>query len=104
MFLIFIHFFFSLELAAPPPTISTTKQRPDVISSTNFLYTKVPLSTTYTKDQLSTNDDLTEERGQKKQKTKSDEEGITSQSFRTIIIFVVFLGSLYIDTIGQKRS
>ena len=70
-----IHFFFSSELATPAPTISTTKQRPDVISST------------YTENHLSTNDDLNEEREKNKEKRQSDEEGITSQSVRTIIIF-----------------
>ena len=94
MFLMINPFLFSSELAKPPPTISTTKQRADVISTT-FISTKVPSSTTYTKDQFSTNDDLSDERGQKEQKRQSDEEGITSQSFCTIIIFAVFLGSLY---------
>ena len=57
--------------------------------------TKVALSTTYTEDQLSTIQGLNEERGQKKQKRQSDEEGIVSQSFRTLIIFCSIPGSLY---------
>ena len=59
-----IHFFFSSELATPAPTMSTTKQRPDMISST------------YTENQLSTNGDLNEESGKNNQKGQSDEEGI----------------------------
>ncbi|XP_015754342.1 PREDICTED: uncharacterized protein LOC107333990 isoform X2 [Acropora digitifera] len=50
--------------ATPAPTILTTKQRPDVISST---YTEIHLSTT---------DDLNEESGKNKQKRQSDEEGV----------------------------
>ena len=59
-----IHFLFSPELATPPSTISTTKERPYVISSK------------YTQNQLSTNDDLNEESGKNKEKRQSDEEGI----------------------------
>ena len=59
-----IHFFFSSELETPAPTISTTKQRPYVISST------------YTENHLSTNGDLNEESGKNNQKRQSDEEGI----------------------------
>ena len=36
-----IHFFFSSELLTPPSTISTAKQRPDVISST---YTEIAIA------------------------------------------------------------
>ena len=95
MFLVINPLTFSSELATTPPTISSTKQRPHVIASTNFISTKVALSTTYTEDQLSTIQGLTEERGQKKQKRQSDEEGIVSQSFRTLIIFCSIPGSLY---------
>ena len=72
-----IHFFLSSELATPAPTISTTKQRPDVISST------------YTESHLSTNNDLNEESGKNNEKRQPDEEGITSQSFGTIVIFLL---------------
>ncbi|XP_067027270.1 uncharacterized protein [Acropora muricata] len=81
--------------ATPPPTISTTNQRPDVIS-TNFISTKVPSSTTYTRDQLSTNDDFTEERGRKKQKRQSDEEGVNVVAIAIPLLCLVLVALLLV--------
>ncbi|KAK2550156.1 Zinc metalloproteinase nas-39 [Acropora cervicornis] len=64
--------------ATPAPTISTTKQRPDVIWSK------------YTENQLSTNDDLNEESRKNKQKRQSYEEGVN------VVAIVVPLSGLVI--------
>ncbi|XP_067026612.1 cubilin-like [Acropora muricata] len=68
--------------ATSAPIISTTKQRPGVISST------------YTKKQWSTNEDLNEETGKNKQKRQSDEEGVN------VVAIVVPLSGLVLVTLS----